>query len=194
MTQAPWRSLLAGALHKNRSLPSSRYLQLATIRPDGTPANRTIVFRGFVPQEDYLQFVTDRRSEKIHDLKHQSIGELCWYFPKSREQFRIQGQVVLIDSSCHDSHLLKLRSNLWHNLSDQGRIQFAWPEPKGLRDLTVNDQFAPASPDRDQVSDHFCGLILEPEQVDHLQLKGNPQDRCLYQLHDGTWTTQQVNP
>lgn len=49
MSFAPWRSLLDRALDLNSSLASARYLQLATVRADNRPANRTLVFRG-----DYL--------------------------------------------------------------------------------------------------------------------------------------------
>ncbi|NET50524.1 MAG: pyridoxamine 5'-phosphate oxidase, partial [Merismopedia sp. SIO2A8] len=100
--QAPWRSPLARALHRNRSLPNARYVQLATVRPDGTPANRTVVFRGFVAGRDELQMVSDRRSEKVHHIQHQerhhksAMGEICWYFPKTREQFRLLGPLKLI--------------------------------------------------------------------------------------------------
>lgn len=42
---ASWKARLQGALAKNRSLANARYVQLATVRPDGRPANRTVVFR-----------------------------------------------------------------------------------------------------------------------------------------------------
>lgn len=42
---APWKAQLQKSLQKNRSLANARYVQLATIKPDGKPANRTIVFR-----------------------------------------------------------------------------------------------------------------------------------------------------
>ena len=42
---APWRHLLNASLAANKSLAYSRYLQLATVRADGTPSNRTVVFR-----------------------------------------------------------------------------------------------------------------------------------------------------
>jgi len=44
---APWRVIIERALQINRNERHSRYFQLATIRPQGTPANRTVVFRGF---------------------------------------------------------------------------------------------------------------------------------------------------
>ena len=69
---AHWRVILERALQINRSERHSRYFQLATIRPDGTPANRTVVFRGFSQGTNQLQIITDKRSEKIEQLTHQS--------------------------------------------------------------------------------------------------------------------------
>jgi hypothetical protein len=42
---APWRALVEKSLARNRVLPNARYIQIATVRPDGRPANRTVVFR-----------------------------------------------------------------------------------------------------------------------------------------------------
>ncbi|MGK7884635.1 MAG: pyridoxamine 5'-phosphate oxidase, partial [Crocosphaera sp.] len=65
---SPWRSILARALHRNRSLPNSRYFQLATVNFEGKPTNRTLVFRGFLNQTNQLQIITDSRSEKINQI------------------------------------------------------------------------------------------------------------------------------
>ena len=53
--------MLQRALKKNSNCRHSRYLQLATVRPDGRPANRTVVYRGFLAESDVLTFVTDAR-------------------------------------------------------------------------------------------------------------------------------------
>lgn len=50
MTSVPlaapqWRQMIERSLKKNRSLAYSRYVQLATVRPDGRPAVRTVVYR-----------------------------------------------------------------------------------------------------------------------------------------------------
>ncbi|MEO8891182.1 MAG: pyridoxamine 5'-phosphate oxidase family protein, partial [Coleofasciculaceae cyanobacterium] len=90
-----WRSLLARAIHHNRSLPYSRYFQLATIRADHRPANRTVVFRGFLDETDQLKMITDFRSAKVEQIQQQVWGEACWYFPKTREQFRLSGKLTL---------------------------------------------------------------------------------------------------
>lgn len=208
MILATWRSPLSRALHRNRSLPNARYVQLATVRPDGSPANRTIVFRGFVggpfcrnvdPQNnlaDTLQFVTDRRSEKAIEIKHQALGEVCWYFPKTREQFRLRGRLTLITEDMLDVPNMPfqaVRSHLWQSLSDNARIQFAWPHPGQNRADT--GAFHPDPPDEKQPLPHFCALLLHPSAVDHLELRGEPQNRWQYGLDEHLkWEKRAVNP
>jgi PPOX class probable FMN-dependent enzyme len=193
MTLAPWRSPLARALHRNRALVYSRYAQLATISPEGRPTNRTIVFRGFMAETNQLWFVTDRRSEKIDHILHNPWGELCWYFPKTREQFRISGSLQLVMVDEKESTWLEERKRAWSQLSDAARTQFSWPHPKQEREnLDVLEAY---SPDPLQPLDTFCLLVLHPTQVDHLELRGHPQDRTLYQWGDDqVWRMQSVNP
>ena len=193
MTQSPWRSPLARALHRNRSLPNARYVQLATVRSDGSPANRTIVFRGFREGHDDLQFVSDRRSEKAEQIRHQALGEVCWYFPKTREQFRLLGHLTWIGVDTDERSLQALRRTLWHQLSDNARLQFAWPHP--AKDRAEADAFLPASPDPVEPLPDFCALLLTATQVDHLELRGEPQNRWLYTLESpDNWKQRSINP
>lgn len=190
---APWRSPLARALHRNRSLIYARYVQLATVQPNGRPANRTVVFRGFLEPGNRIKFISDRRSHKIAQIYTTPWGEVCWYFPKTREQFRLSGLLTVVDADCPDQTLVDARSQQWIELSDNARIQFAWPEPRQPRDSSA-DAFAPAAPDPHQPPDTFCLLLLEPETVDHLELKGDPQNRTLYTQTEGQWQVQAINP
>lgn len=195
-TLAPWRSLIARALHRNRSLAYSRYAQLATVRSNGQPANRTIVFRGFgdelVPKSvNSLKFITDVRSEKIDEIAHQPWGELCWYFPKTREQFRILGQLQSVDANLESAGLQKLRRMTWHNLSDAARSQFVWPNPK--QPLAEPIAFEPQELSPQQPVENFALLLLHPTAIDHLELRGEPQNRCIYELQDN-WQGRSVNP
>jgi PPOX class probable FMN-dependent enzyme len=226
---APWRSLLSAALHRNRSQPHARYFQLATVTPAGYPANRTVVFRGFLDeQQNTLKIVTDLRSQKIQDLKHQEIAEICWYFTKTREQFRIRGKLQLVTSEEADSQLQLARQTTWENLSDAARSQFTWSDPgqplisgsfKQLNvmadgeterqgdgenfyiklsdelDIKEDTSFVTSSLDSNQPLPNFGLLLLIPHQIDHLQLRGEPQQRCLYTLQkDQTWSIQPINP
>lgn len=191
MALAPWRLPLARALHRNRSLAYSRYVQLATVDAQGRPHNRTVVFRGFSRDRDTLAFVTDRRSEKVQHLHHQPWGELCWYFPQTREQFRLAGVLELVDGDHPDPLAQAERRERWQALSDAGRQQFLWPYPGQPRtgDLPVNIPVPPEPPAE------FCVLWLHPWQVDHLELRGQPQNRYRYwQTSPGDWMVVAVNP
>ena len=191
MSLALWRSHLENALSSNGSLVYARYLQLATIRSDGRPANRTLVFRGFLKHT--LKFVTDSRSEKAEQIENQPWAEACWYFPITREQVRILGKLTLVRENYPDRELQKARQNSWQELSDAARVQFSWPYPGKLRGDA--EAFQPPAPDPIQPLSNFCLLLLEPEQVDILELRGEPQNRSLYRLDgDGNWSMEEVNP
>jgi PPOX class probable FMN-dependent enzyme len=194
MSLAPWRSLLARALHNNRSLPYARYFQLATVRADGRPANRTVVFRGFLEDTNQLKIITDSRSQKANQIQHQSWGEVCWYFPKTREQFRFTGQLTLVGADDPNSALSNARQRTWQDLSDAARLQFAWPDPGKAR-TQDNAAFSPPSPNPEQPLPNFCLLLLDPIQVDRLELRGNPQNRWLYTRNNSEdWYEEAVNP
>ena len=194
MSLAPWRSLLSRALHKNRSLPYARYFQLATVRADSRPANRTVVFRGFLEDTDQLKIITDSRSQKADQIDHQSWGEACWYFPNTREQFRFAGQLTLVGADYPDQTFKDARQTTWQDLSDAARLQFAWPHPGEAR-VEDDGAFSPPSPEPEQPLLNFCLILLEPIQVDHLELRGDPQNRSLYyQTSDRDWIKQAVNP
>ncbi|MBW4693357.1 MAG: pyridoxamine 5'-phosphate oxidase family protein [Lyngbya sp. HA4199-MV5] len=192
MPLASWRSPLARALHRNRALVYARYLQLATVRADQRPANRTIVFRGFLDDSNQLQFVTDARNAKADQIDRCPWGEACWYFPKTREQFRLSGALCLVKADHTDSALQKARQALWQSLSDTARTQFAWAYP-GKPQMN-KDGFNVSTPDATTPLPHFCLLLLDPQEVDHLELRGDPQNRWLHQ-HDGSsWSVQAINP
>ena len=178
---APWRSPLSKAIHLNRSQPFARYFQLATLRLDGTPANRTVVFRGFLDGTNHLQIISDRRSQKTDQLRQNSNAEACWYFTKTREQFRLSGLLTLVTAETADSELQQARTQLWQDISDNARIQFAWPQPKAPREADSSDAFNPPPPDEKIPLDTFSLLLLSPFRVDYLSLRGEPQTRRLYQ-------------
>ncbi|AFZ33104.1 hypothetical protein Glo7428_4671 [Gloeocapsa sp. PCC 7428] len=188
---SPWRSPLARALHKN-SQPVSRYLQLATVRLDNRPANRTVVFRGFLEDTDQLKFIVDARTQKPEQIAYQPWAEACWYFVDTREQFRIGGYLNLVGEDHPNATLQQARYKTWREVSDAARLLFAYPHPGKPRD---DSGFDVPPPDATQPLPHFCLLLLEPIEVDHLKLRGEPQNRYFYTRNsDRTWSTQEINP
>jgi pyridoxamine 5'-phosphate oxidase len=191
----PWRSSVARALHRNRSLPYARYVQLATIDRANRPRNRTVVFRGWREPESQLQFAIDLRSAKAQNLLTGSANwaEICWYFPTTREQFRISGELLLVTAESELERDCKARQVAWQQLSDGGRISFAWEMP-GADRSTDSAAFNPPAPDVMQPLANFGLLLLAPTAVDHLELRGEPQNRYSYELVGAEWVMREVNP
>ncbi|MEM6500525.1 MAG: Npun_F5749 family FMN-dependent PPOX-type flavoprotein [Cyanobacteria bacterium P01_C01_bin.89] len=194
---APWRSPLSRALHRNRSLAYARYFQLATVRADGAPANRTVVFRGFSDRLDMsnsLKIITDHRSEKIAQCAGDQRAEACWYFPKTREQFRLLGTIATVtNQESSEEGGGRERVTTWQNLSDGARLQFAWPQP-GDRRAEDENAFTPEPPNPKAPPETFVLLYLIVKQVDWLNLRGDPQDRIIYHQNADGWEEQSVNP
>lgn len=177
-----WRDALSHALRRNRRDAHHRYMQLASLGTDGRPANRTVVFRGFSEDDQRLQVATDARSEKVAQLAARGSVEVCWYFTRSREQFRIRGEAAL-----HAAGPARLR--LWSKLSEAARAQFFWPDP-GLP-LGEGDKVTQLG---NGPPDSFVLLEIAPSRVDHLQLAADPQQRFLSELRDSRWESHAVNP
>ncbi len=192
-TEPLWRASLALALYRNRHVAQSRYLQLATVRPDGRPANRTVVFRGFLGKSDQITAVTDLRSAKAREIQASPWAEACWYFPMTREQFRLSGRATLVGATGGDEDEQRARRDIWRELAEATRHAFTWPTPAAPRDPSVpfiETPTDPASP-----LDTFGLLILDPVEVDHLELDGNPQNRWNYRRDDaGRWLAQEIHP
>ncbi len=204
MSLGTWRSPLARALHLNRSLVYARYFQLATIANDGYPANRTVVFRGFLAETNQIKIITDSRSQKAHQVKDYPQGEICWYFPKSREQFRFRGNLTLITGD--DLEFQLARREMWQDISLAARSQFFWATPGELREIvgqgmnqgTINlekeDAILQSNPEVPEPVANFCLLLFDPLQVDHLKLQGNPQNRHQHKWDGTHWTVTAINP
>ena len=186
-----WRLRLETALEKNKGA-AARFLQLGTVDENGRPAVRTVVFRGWRDGTNQLKIVTDGRSEKIGHLLLQPWVELCWYFEQTREQFRLAGSCTLVTPQTADDALQRQRQHAWRNLSDNARTQFLWPDPSQPRQT---ESFANTPPSPDQPLATFVLLLVQPEKVDHLRLRGEPQDRAFFvQQSSESWVETAVNP
>ncbi|WP_165245698.1 Npun_F5749 family FMN-dependent PPOX-type flavoprotein [Paludisphaera soli] len=188
-----WRPSLDLALHRNRNNPGLRLVQLATVRPDGRPAIRTVVFRGFLDDTRQLAFSTDGRSAKRAEIAANPGGAVCWYFPETREQFRVTGLLSLVDASTPDPALREARADLWAELSDETRTTFTWPSPGEARD--VGRPFPSTPPNRAEPVASFCLMILTATEVDHLELHSSPHHRWQFEADaQGRWSGREVNP
>ena len=186
---APPGSELGPIDEMNRSLqenpdPTHRYVQLATVRPDGTPACRTVVFRGFMADavaglpSCALQFTTDTLSEKAAELAANSAAEACWWFPTSQEQYRVQGRLRLITDALseeageEEAALAKARRVMWAKMSPRARLSWLWPAPKSERpaDATTEQDeadYSPVLPPESEPAGRYPVTEGDPDSVEN---------------------------
>ena len=86
-------------------------------------------FEGSSTRGDRLTFTTDGRSRKAAEVERYPWGEACWYFAKTREQFRIAGRLTLVRADHTDTALADARERAWRDLSDAraGLVHLAHP-------------------------------------------------------------------
>ncbi len=182
----PWRPLLRGAREREGRSPQARWLQLATLAPDGTPRVRTLVFRGWAGATA-LDLFTDDRSAKPAELVHQPAVELCWLLPRARSQFRLRGSLQTLAPEL----VQKERERHWQMLSPGGRALWGWPPPGEPFDPEA--AFPEQLPDGSPLPDHFQLLRIALAQVELLELTGHPHRRRRWRGESG-WAEERLNP
>ena len=187
-TSISWLTSLKRSLEVNQSDPHHRFVQLATVTKQGEPRNRTLVYRG-LDEEGAVWLCTDRRSSKVDELIERGHVELCWYFLKSREQYRLQGSVKFILSNA-------LREQVWAQLSLSTRAQFHWPKPGEVllpEDALAVDQIDLESLRDAPISPNFLLFKVVAGYVDYLSL-GERHRRWISVKSWKGWDCAEVTP
>ena len=68
----------------------------------------------------------------VPQLRHRADAEMCWWFLKSSEQYRVRGKLTVVgngEDEEEDAALLAVRKQQWGNLRDAAREQFYWTQP-----------------------------------------------------------------
>ncbi len=188
-----WHAQLTQALDAHEDEPTARFVQLATIDTERSgapePANRTVVFRGFSEPGPGLIFVTDCRSTKVQQIRTRPVGSVCWYFPNTREQFRLTGRLRCFGADASEQSHSEQRRALWDHLSESTKAQFGWGRPGAPAEPDIGAGVPSTPPDT------FCLLVLSPSHVDYLSVDVTPHRRTIYRQDSaGGWETHHVNP
>lgn len=194
----PWLNLWKAALARNKR---ERYVQIATVSPEGLPQVRTVVLRG-VGDAGEAYFYTDTRAEKVAALTEHPQAELHVYWSKTKEQFRLRGEVTV--TITQDNAWQAKRRELWHAQREQGRQLLLGAAPgTPLEDLDSDLEHHYASLDTSQKDppDTFALVVIHPNRVDYLKL-ASPQVRQQYRLTktgtktgtEASWQGGQVVP
>lgn len=197
--RAPWLPAWRTALERNAD---DRLVQLATVSPDGEPEVRTVVLRG-VTGDGRPYLIGDARAAKHRALDAEPIAEVCAWWPRTQEQFRLRGAVRTVVGGDGPDGWAARRRDLWRDQGPQGRELFMGPQPGSP--LTSDAEDAPPEGARGAVRDEtsaadsetpppwFALYVLTPSRVERLVL-GPPHRREIYRHAAAGWTGGRVAP
>src|SRR4051794_6996184 len=83
-------------------LPEPTAMTLATATPDGRPAARMVLLRGFDTRG--FVFYTNYESRKAGELAANPWAALVFYWPELHRQVRVEGQVAPVDAAESDAY------------------------------------------------------------------------------------------
>jgi pyridoxamine 5'-phosphate oxidase len=183
MSVADWVGELREAFDAEFGEGPPRIGSLATVDEEGRPRVRSVVCRR-LEDDGSLWFASDARSAKNRETRVHPFGEVAFWLPTLREQFRVAGKLNIISTGDR-------RDRAWAELSDRARALFFWHPPGGpLRD------------DRDLPEEvgawtaiplTFELVILKADRVDALDLNEHPHRRRVWRA-DRSWAVRDVNP
>lgn len=215
-----WRERITGSIARSRKVRGGNYVQIATVDEAGRPHCRTVVFRGFLGADkhgfvgsggaDAMKMITDGRSAKAAQIAANPACEMVWWFAKSSEQYRIEGELQLVGApgseaasvgagAGHDL-LVSARKEQWGQLSDPAREQFFWNGPgpySGAVEVPAGGRNAETGAVL-EAPPSFLLMLLHPTRVHYLRLTDNfaQVDELVAGGASGPrqWAARRVNP
>jgi hypothetical protein len=141
---------------------------LATIGPEGAPAARSLVLRGFDAPSRTLRLHSDRRAGKVAELAAEPRAALHCYDAGAALQLRLAGTVTLHDEDA-------VADSAWAGSRDFSRMCYGIQPAPGSPCATP----PPAPVDAEAGRVHFCVLLFHVTglEVLHLAAAGHRRAR-----------------
>lgn len=167
-------------------------MTLATVKPNGTPAARIVLLKGF--DDRGFIFYTNYNSNKGKQIEDSDKVALLFFWAPLERQIRITGIITKISEE---------ESDAYFNSRPLDSKIGAWASPQSLPifDRTVieeNEKKYKASFANENIPrpPHWGGYIVKPFEIEFWQ--GRPSrlhDRLLYTLeNDGAWKIERLAP
>ena len=87
-----------------KEIRNATAMTLATVEPDGRPAARMVICRGFDPVAGWLVFYTDRESAKGNALSKQPWASCVFHWDAFERQVRVEGPVTFAPDADSDAY------------------------------------------------------------------------------------------
>ncbi|MFT6834783.1 MAG: pyridoxamine 5'-phosphate oxidase [Francisellaceae bacterium] len=165
-------------------------MTLSTIN-DRCPESRMVLLKDF--NEDGFIFFTNYNSAKGKQILKNKNVSLCFWWPNSHRQVRINGEISKISSA---------KSDAYFNTRDRDTQIGAWASNQSIQIENYKtlidqnnvklDKFAGKVVTRPQ---HWGGYIIKPVKLEFWQGRHSRlHDRVLFVLNNEKWSTSRLSP
>ena len=176
-----WKKSLTKSILNNRQLEFHGFFNFAFLNK-GNPEIELIKFREFIdfPSNSFLISTIDQRTKTYNILKENlsNLLEICWFFPLSREKFKLKVKISLLKNDVYlsnsknpidSSKQLDILKIIWDKLDKEEKKEFhkKSPDSKTIEkeQLTDIDRFN--CPEKTEISENLVIILYEPLEVEH---------------------------
>lgn len=171
--------------------PLANAFSLATVSPDGKPSNRMLLLKG-VDSRGFI-FYTNLRSKKGEELLKNPYAAMCFWWPQTEEQIRIEGKVKLLgDQEADDYFATRPRGSqigAWASQQSEelpSRWKLIWSFIQFYRKFAGKEVSRPS---------HWSGFVLIPTQIEFWYGKASRlHDRIIYIRTEAGWKKSRLYP
>ena len=185
-----WGMLVRGGADKKH--PYQLSPSLATYGPRGIQ-QRIVVLRDVMRPARLLRSYSDVRTQKVADLQQQPTAHWLFYDHGSKEQLRVQCQVLV-------HHQDALARALWNDIPPKGRGDYVGPVAPGTHTSQYTDNLPtefsdePTEENTSQGFDNFAVLDGEVMALDFLKLRRDGHLRAQFQWQESEWVSRWTAP
>lgn len=166
-------------------------MTLSTVKPDGKPAARVVLLKGFDPQG--FIFYSNYNSDKGQQLEHTPFAALGFFWKELERQVRIEGVCTKVSAEESDAYFFSrpLGSRLGAWSSPQSKViesrdlleKSAAAVTKQYQDIEV-----PRPP-------FWGGYRIVPEMIEFWQGRSNRlHDRIRFTKNSAAWKVERIAP
>ncbi|DBA96351.1 TPA: hypothetical protein ACH3X3_002526 [Trebouxia sp. C0006] len=189
-----WQTKLQQVLY---AAAENKFVQVATVREDGTPACRTMGLAGFIPATQQALLQTHAKSYKPSHLAKNNWVEICKWNAASQQQFRLRGPVTVVDADSKNEAFQSLRQQEYKRLGTPSVLQWyhnadrapGKPFQSPVHQTTDQQDKAPPS---------FLLLVVDVAEVDYVHLESDTRAIWIKQQSSAddqhVWHKQDLNP